>query len=188
MRALFAILALATLGLAIAACGGASKGTASGAAAIGTAGSIHKNDRDNDSDNNDDDAETFGFGHAADANDQRASAALITRYFAAAAEANGTEACSLLVPQLADSVVEDNSDVPGPRGTTCAAVVTRIFKLRHRMLVEKSASLRVVAVRVEGDKGLDILEFPEIHEDRQIAERRVGGRWRVLGLLDGIIE
>jgi hypothetical protein len=183
MRPLLGTLALLALCLGIAACGD------SGARPAGaSAPSSHERDRDNDDDHNDDDARVLYYGHAADAADRRSSIALVKRYFAAAAAEDGKRACGLLVPLLAESVVEEDGRSPGLRGRTCAAVVSKLFKMRHRMLLEKRAALEVIAVRVKGDRGLVVLNFPEIREARQLGERRVDGRWKLHELLDGIIE
>jgi hypothetical protein len=56
------------------------------------------------------------------------------------------------------------------------------------MLSRKDATLKVIAVRVEGSKALVVLDFPTIPEVRQIDERRVGHSWRLLDLFDGILE
>jgi hypothetical protein len=152
------------------------------------ASSTHGSDRDNDQDHNNDDENVLGYGHAANAADRRASVALVTRYFAAAAGGNGATACSLLMPFIAGSVVENYSHLRGLRGNTCAVVLSNLFRQRHWQFAAKSASLKVIAVRVEGDKALAVLDLPEIPEVRQMAERRLGSRWRLLVLFDGSLE
>ncbi len=190
------------LGPGVAACGGARTtphGTANAAATDGGGGgggstnalggsSTHNNDRDNDGDHNDDDEKVLYFGHAADATDQRISLALVTRYFALAATGDGAKACSLLVPFIAESVAENDGHSPALRGKTCAVVMSKLFKLHHRSLAEKNATLKAIEVRVESDRALVVLEFPTIPEVRQITERRVGSTWKLLDLLDGILE
>lgn len=194
---LLCLLTVAALGLGVAACGGAStsatsrgptKAATGDASAAATSSPPTHNDRDNDGDHNDDDEGVLNYGHAADAADREASESLVRRYFAAAAAADGARACSLLAPFVAESVVEDEGRSPALRGGTCAAVMTKLFRHQRRLLAEKNATLRVIGVRVEGDKALAILEFPAIPEVRQLVERRVGGTWRVLDLLDGILE
>lgn len=148
----------------------------------------HNNDRDNDRDHNHDDARALNYGHAADAAGRRVLATLVARYFAAAAAGDGGSACRLLVPLQAESVVEEDGRSPSLRGRTCAVVMSKLFKLHHRELAEKSAALRVIETRVKDDRGLAILYFSEIPEVREIGLRRVGGKWKVLDLLDGILE
>lgn len=208
MKPLLGGLAVVALCLGIVACGDSSKRPGA-TTDVASNRSAQENDRDNDGDHNDDDGRVLFYGHAASAADRRGSVALVTSYFAAAAAADGAKACALLVPLLAESVVEEDGRSPALRGRTCAEVMSKLFRLHHRTLVEKRAALQVIAVRVEGNKGLAVLNFPGIrevrrlgegsevlvapdsrgtHEVRQLGERRVDGTWKVLDLLDGIIE
>jgi hypothetical protein len=114
--------------------------------------------------------------------------ALVKRYYAAATAANGGEACALLAPFIAESVVERYGKTPGVTGRTCAVVMTKIFQGRHTKLAAESPTLRIPEVRLEPPSALAILEFPTIPEVRQIRLRRVGSSWRVLALIDGAIE
>jgi hypothetical protein len=150
--------------------------------------STHNNDRDNDGDHNDDDARIVYFGHTADTADRRSSVSLLTRYFAAAAAGNGAAGCAQLAPFLAESLAEEYGRSSGLRGATCPAVLSKLFRLHRGMLVRKWATLRVVGVRVEGDRALAILYFGAIPETRQMTERRVGGVWRLVQPFDGLIE
>lgn len=191
MRSRLGILAIVVLGVGLAGCGGSSsQGTASHSTRVTTVRdfSTYKNDRDNDGDHNDDDAGVLDYGHAADATDHRISVALVTHYFAAAAADDGARACSLLIPFVAESVVENEGHTPGLHGKTCAVVMSKLFKQRHAVLAMKSATLKVIGVRVEGNKALAILDFPTIPEVRQITERRDGSTWKLEDLLDGILE
>jgi hypothetical protein len=191
MRQLVGLLALVTLGLALAACGSSSGHVPPGLAGSSATEpnfSTHHNDRDNDGDHNDDDGKVLFYGHAADASDQRASSTLVRSYFAAAAAENGAQACALLAPFVAESVPEEDGHSPQLRGKTCTVVMSKLFKLHHKPLAAKSASLQVIAVRVEDQKALVVLDFPNVPEVRQIAERRIAGTWRLLDLLDGILE
>jgi hypothetical protein len=186
MKSPYRALVPLVLCLTLAACGDASKQSTGGAR--GVTSTAHKNDRDNDNDHNDDDGNVLDFGQAASATDRQVSVALVTRYFAAAAAANGAMACTLLAPLMAESVVEVDGHSAALRGSTCAQVMSKLFRLHHPMLVEKSAALKVVTVRILGNTGLIVLDFPEIPEVRQIGERRIDGRWAIFDLLDGIIE
>jgi hypothetical protein len=189
-------LAIIALGLDLAACGNSSR-VASSARANSSGNrsnyapsnfSTHNNDRDNDGDHNDDDAGVLYFGHAAGPADERAAVALVTRYFAAAAAGDGAAGCRLLAPFIAESLAEEDGHSPRLRGTTCAVVLSKLFKLHHALLAEKHATLKVIGVRLEGARGLVIFDFPAIPEVRQITERRVGHSWRLLYQLDGILE
>ena len=185
MRPLLALLVLLALCPSIAACGHTDGRPAN--ASVSTPSS-HKRDRDNDGDHNDDDAQVLYYGHAADVADRTSSIALVRNYFAAAAAKDGKRACGLLVPLLAESVVEEDGRSPALRGRTCAAVVSKLFAMHHHMLLEKNAALQVLEVRIKGNRGLVVLNFPEIPEARQFAERRIDGSWKLASLLDGIIE
>jgi hypothetical protein len=197
MRSLLGILGTIALGMGVSACGAertASQGPANAAITGGASmtassnSSTRKNDRDNDGDHNDDDGKILYYGHAASPSDRRSSIALLMRYFAAAAAEDGAKACSMLAPFVAESVAESEGRLPSLRGKTCTVVMSKLFGLHHRLLIEKNATLRVIGVRVEGDKALAVLEFSAIHEVRQITERRVGKSWRLVGLLDSILE
>jgi len=69
-------------------------------------------------------------------------------------------------------------------------VMSKLFKQKHRELAIKSATLKFYAVRINGDKALALFSFSELApEVRQLVERRdSNGTWRVLMLLDDIIE
>jgi hypothetical protein len=186
------MLAALLLGLGVAACGNSNKGATSSAAVASTSATItastHKPDRDNDGDNNDDDAKVLAYGHAANATEWRIAVALAKRYFAAAAAEDGAQACRLLAPLFAESAVELVGHSSAARDRTCATTMSKLFSAHHRLLAEKDASIKVVAVRVKGDRMLAVLEFPPLPEVRQIEERRVGAAWKIFALLDGIIE
>lgn len=151
-----------------------------------------RKDRDNDADNRSksyydkDDHSVLGFGHAARAADRSAIAALVRRYFAVAAAADGVAACSMIVPSFAKSVPEDLGQSPGPpysRGKTCAVVMSKTFEHYHRQLAAHAASLEVSRVRVEGSMGLAVLAFKGL-PGRQIQVAREGGVWMMDALLD----
>lgn len=146
------------------------------------------NDRDNDGDHNSDDGRVVGLGHPADAADFASSAALVEHYFADAATENGTAACRLLVPFIAESVVEQIGNTPQTRGKTCGAVLAKLFALRHTELAAKQATMHIEAVRVQGVHALAIIRFSSIPVSQQMTERWVSGRWLLLSVLDSLIE
>jgi hypothetical protein len=197
-RYLLVLMVSATLAVGLQACGfgGTRSGSSAGASVArgrssgpATANPVaQEKDRDNDGDHNDDDAGILEYGHVASASDQHISVALVTRYFAAAAAEDGRTACRLLAPAIAETVAEDEGHSPGLEGRTCPVVMSKLFKRDHRMLAEKKATLKVTRVRIEGSRALAVLEFSSIPETRQITERRVGNTWRIVDLVDGIIE
>jgi hypothetical protein len=194
MKHLLAMLTAALLSAGVLACGDSSAGTATRHAASSTGASAengspasYQRDRDGDRDNNRDDEHILDFGVVAGTADSQAITALVSRYFADAANEDGAKACSLLTPFIAESIVEADGHAGGLRGNNCAMVVSKLFRQHHRELADKSSHLRVIRVGVEGDRSLAVLEFPEIHEIRQITLRHQG-KWTVLDLFDGKIE
>lgn len=178
-RVLAALLAFALLSIGTSACGGATASHSS---------TTVKRDRDNDLDHNDDDAQALDWGHAAGPADRATITSLLTRYYAAAAAEEGATTCHLLMPFMAEAVAEDyghNTETPGH---SCAAVMRKLFALRHQLLVIESASLKIYAMRVGEGKALTFLTFATLPEVREITERRDGSEWKVLELLDQILE
>ncbi len=182
MKPLPVLIAIALLGLGATACGSSSNATGS------TSHHTVKRDRDDDGDNNDDDGKYLNYGHAASGTEKQALTTLVTGYYQAAATNDGAKACALLYPFIAESVVEDYGDTAALSGSTCAAVMSKLFERRHRLLVGESATLKMYAIRVNGDKALTVLSFATLPEVRLIQERRDGKTWLVMNLLDSIVE
>jgi hypothetical protein len=181
------------LGLGLLACGGSTKHSAAdpygpGNTTVTAYFPHHTADRDGDTDHNDDDDVNLDYGHAPSRAERTEMVSLVRNYYSAAVAENGAKACALLAPFLAESVAEEYGHTVGVSGRTCATVVSKIFKLRHAELVVKNATLKLPDMRAEGDKGIAILEFPAIAEVRKVNERRVNGKWRMLNVLDTIIE
>ena len=171
--------------------GATACGSGSGAATRASNGGqsvVKKRDRDNDGDNNDDDAKVLAFGQVPGAAEQKTITKLVNDYFAAAVAMDGRKGCALLTPLIAESVVESYGRSTNLRGSTCAEVVSKLYRLRHAELVRKVATLKVMRIGVEGNRSLVALEVPSIQEDRQVTLRNSGGKWTMLTLLDGNIE
>lgn len=145
-------------------------------------------DRDNDEDHNDDDERALDFGHPASPVERRAITGLIVDYYAAAVKSDGARACTLLAPQLRETLVIQNGESKSLYGRSCAVVLSKLFTLHHRELTEKEAALKVVGVRVSGGRAIGVLNFPEIPETRQFGVRVAGGRWHAFSVMDGRIE
>lgn len=180
------------LALGVAACGTTSKspGSARGSSAASATGStVLDSDRDNDSpgskgDTDNDDVLSFGMG--ADAADRVAIAALIGRYYAAAAAEKGASACAMLYWLAAEAIVEEHDRAQGgrpPLGRTCARIVSKLFKRRHRELVEDVAALEVSEMGVSGNRGLARVRFTATRE-RLVSVQRERGVWKMDVLLD----
>jgi hypothetical protein len=207
MRSLLVLLAVALLGLGVAACG-TSKATSTAAqtsstgatSATGSTTPLHaphtaENDADDhtnppapaDDYNN---GEVRGYGHAPTAAELAAITALIKRYYAIARAGEGAKACPMIDSGLAAAVPLDYGEF-GPSylhgGKTCAAVMSLLFKHDHKQLVAEVPHLQLLAVRVDGNHGMVLLGFGNLPE-RQITEVREGGVWKVAVLLDGEVE
>ncbi len=145
-------------------------------------------DRDDDSDKNDDDSHVLDYGREAVGAEKQAIMAVVTGYYAAEAAPDGSKACALLVPFVAESVVEDYGHTAELRGNSCAKVMSKLFEQQHQLLSGENATLKLYAMRVLGDKALIVLSFAVLPEVRNVTERRIAGKWRMLDLEDGILE
>lgn len=159
-----------------------------------TMGSFVHGDSDNDSDNDyldnvhkgyydSDDGDIFTYGHPASAADRRAIAALVERYYAAAAAERSAEACSLIYSVLAGALPEDYGRAPGPaylRGAnTCQMVMSRLLEHVHNHL---TGAIEVIGVRVSGDEAQAQLGSRTIPASL-ILVRRERGVWKIDELL-----
>jgi hypothetical protein len=191
--------AVVLLGLGASACSGAGgKGVpASGAhprsvtsARVALPRPAFKADADLDSDSypgEADDDNNHVFGHPASAADRRAIAALVERYYAAAAAGDGAAACSLLYSFFAESVAEDYGQAVGGSstpGATCAAVISKLFAQRRRLLKADSATLKVAAVRIRGKRGSVLLSFDGQPPRHYLQVHTELGAWKVEAMLD----
>jgi hypothetical protein len=147
-----------------------------------------KRDADGDNDNltssryDRDDGETLDFGHAASATDARAIAALMRRYYAAAAADDGASACRLIYSLVAETVAEDSGEGKASGGT-CGSVMSDTFRRNHAEWAAKSAGLRIVRTRVDGERARVVMSFGANFE-RQILLHRDNGAWKVRDLAD----
>jgi hypothetical protein len=194
MKSPFALLTM--MSLSFAACGGAGKATApwnvavtggktattaQGTSAIGES----KTDRDNDNDNptssyyDSDDNAILDYGQSANAGDKRAVTATVKRYYRTASAADGAAACSLIRSTVAESAAESYGETDAPAGKTCADVMSKLFRKRHRQLAAELAALRVTAVRIEGDRGWALLSFGTAKPPGRILMHREGAVWKV---------
>jgi hypothetical protein len=184
MRAALGLAAIVLLAVSLGACGGGASSVHSSSSASRT----HHRDRDDDFDNNDDDAHVLDYGHAATGAERRALVTLVSSYYAASAQADGAKACGLLMPFLAEGVAEELGHRPGLEGHDCATVMSKLFRQHRKLLEGESATLKFVAIRVGEGHALDVLSFAVLPEVRQITARRDGSSWKILNLLDRILE
>jgi hypothetical protein len=159
-----------------------------------TEGTVPNGDGDGDQDNDSvdgtgngyyerDDAPVRGYGHAANAAQQRALAAVVEHYFRYGADEDGAAACSLLLPSLADSAVEDYGHGVGPpylaSAKSCSEIV--VGMLRHA-IGEVTGTIYVPAVRVGGERAYVLLGSTSAPARYAILERKRGG-WKLSELL-----
>ncbi|MGH2879519.1 MAG: hypothetical protein ACRDK4_07945 [Solirubrobacteraceae bacterium] len=160
-------------------------------AGVHTTDTSHDNDADfdNDSKTNEpkayydsDDSPIRGYGEAADPSDSRAIAALVKRYYAAAAAANGARACSLVYSLFAEAIPEDYGRGAGPaysRGDTCAVVLSKLFKHDHAQI---PTSIVVSAVRIDGGQARALIGSKTAPAG-YLTVRRERGDWKIDNLL-----
>jgi hypothetical protein len=194
------------VGLGIVACGSVGKGAASSSnarsdaaaargastgAASGTSSRTleeAKLDRDNDRDNptnsyyDRDDSVVLNFGRAATDVEKQMIASVVERYFLAAAATDGVSACRLIYSILAEAIPEDyghSAGAPALHGDTCAVVMSKLFKQNRSWLAGYSAALKVTSVRIEGDRGLALLNLGPSNPASVLRVHRDGQAWGV---------
>jgi hypothetical protein len=154
-----------------------------------TGNSKYDNDADFDNDTikskgyyDGDDGGIRSYGHAASAADKRAIAALVKRYYAAAAASDGAKACPLMYSTLQEAIPEDYGQPPGPayaRGKTCAVVMSKLFAHVHSRL---AGAFEMTGVRVDGREARALLGS-RTTPARFILATRERGAWKIDELL-----
>jgi hypothetical protein len=148
-----------------------------------------KGDPDSDSDTypGEPDNEHELLGRPVRAGDARAVAALVRRYYAAAARGDGAAACRLIYAPTAEAIPAVYGGPGGPaylRGKTCAAVLSKLFRHYHKRLSAEDTALRVVAVRVYLTRGSAQFGFGGKKPTRYIMVHRERGAWKMFMMLD----
>lgn len=129
-----------------------------------------------------DDSAISASGRAASPAEERAIAALVKRYYAAAAASDGAKACRLIYSTLEEAIPEDYGQPPGPaysRGKTCAVVMSKTFAHAHSQL---AGGFAVTGVRVEGKEAHALLGSRTLPASF-ILLRRERGAWKIYELL-----
>jgi hypothetical protein len=131
------------------------------------------------------DDERQAFGRPADAADTRAITALVKRYYAAAVRHDGGNACRLLYLPLLESLTADpGSDASRDmRGTSCLAVLTKLFRFDKWLGVE-ATHIRIVVVRVDINRASVRFKIQGRRSDRYLMVHRQRHRWKIDMLLD----
>jgi len=109
---------------------------------------------------------------------------MLRRYYAAGAAGDGARGCALLYGLIAETLAEEYAHDPAFAGRSCAVVPSKLFRRSARVLRRESASLRVVAVRVDGVRGVAVLDFKDAVDRRIRLHREADGSWRMLELID----
>jgi hypothetical protein len=191
--------AVATAGLTVAGCAGgageppggstATTPTATTSSAASTAETLERDPTDRDDDRpgsryDPDNDLRLTLGRAAEGAEAGEIAALIRRYYTFAASKQAGAACSLLDPLLLESLTEraaaGHSRSPM---SMCVYLAGKLFRQRHREIVEDLAAIELVQVRVRERRGLVLARLAWVRE-RLIPVRRDGGVWKMNTLLD----
>jgi hypothetical protein len=209
MKSLLVLVTVGLLGVGLSACGANESASSSSSPAAGpktapistiptkvppepvkTSADADK-DYDVGTPEDDTNSSVLDFGHAANTTDTRSITALIKRYYAAAYAENGAQACTMLYSTLEEVVPQDyGQSPPGQpymRGTTCAAVLTLLFKHDHPQLALEHPRLEVAHVRLMEHHGIVILSFGKL-PIRQIPVAREGHTWKLSALLDSEVS
>jgi hypothetical protein len=134
-----------------------------------------------------DDEEIEIYGHAANATEWRSATAFVKSYYAAAVAEDGAAACQLLVPSLAQGLggsYEKSSEPTYLHGKTCAEVMTKLFKYRHKLMAAENAGFEVTDVRATSKTDFILLAFKGIRERRFMGVQREGNSWGLEALTD----
>jgi hypothetical protein len=174
MRPLLTLLAIASLSVPLAACGGTASQRSGSLSAVSAPthrastcsrspvnaespphyAGVPRYPRDDDGDNDSSSDENIRtFGHEADRTDARAMAATLRRYYAFAARDEGGRACAMLTRAIRKAVPLEYGLRAGHRRQTCAAIVTGIFRHFHPVILSEARKMRVIDARLEGEKG-----------------------------------
>lgn len=175
-------LAIVLFGLGLSACGGAGRG-ASPSASLSSHG-------ESAGSGSSEPAAYEGYGPKDEADEQKV-AAIVERYYAAAAADDGAKACSMLYSHMANSVAEDYGQPPGPpelRGKTCAVVMSKVFKHRDGQPTADLTAITVIGMRTNKDnEALALLRSPAMAFG-EISLHRQGSSWKILQLLGSPLQ
>lgn len=130
----------------------------------------------------DDDLPITAFGNPAPPAESRAISSLATRYYAAAATADGATACRLMYSTIEAAIVEDYGSGAGPahaRGKSCPEVMSKIFAHAHAQLTGR---LMVTDVRAKGNWAYALIGS-HAQPAARINVRRERGAWKVDALV-----
>lgn len=150
-----------------------------------------KADVDGDADNEGsgrydwDDSNVFYYGHLASVKDGTAIDAVVGRYYAAAARADGPAACRLISRRALAAMrreVEQALGFLAPRGHTCGAILSALLSRLHANFDGGAPTLGLA--RVEGHSAYVPVAFAGSAAHRFTVVRREGDVWKMDVLFD----
>jgi hypothetical protein len=203
-RAIWKLLESSTailLSIGLCACAGSHRQSSSRAfssAAVGSSGSLSAGYLASDGDNDIDDDGNKNYylnpshldsfvssaeGRRADPTERLAITRLLKRYYAAAAADNGPEACTLLDRPIVSGLDEGQTDSSQGDDTSCAVMVSQLFKQQHASLVADDVpTMSVIGVRIKGAIATATLGFMTVPVAKIRLEREMNV-WRLDALL-----
>jgi ketosteroid isomerase-like protein len=124
-------------------------------------------------------------GARASRSDRLAIAALVKRYYTAAAAEDGAQACAMLSADIVAGLSEEPQSSSSPtRQSACAVALSRVYKTQHRLLEEDDVSTMVIAdVRINHDVATAIVGFRSMPVG-SLRLRRQKGAWKIDAILD----
>lgn len=113
----------------------------------------------------------------------REISAVVSRFYAAAAQGNGAQACSLLLPSLAAATPVDYGGSVGPSylrgGKTCTEIMSRLFKYARAQL---AGSIKVTEVRTVSNRAYVLLQSKTLPYP-YITVMKYRDTWKVTNLI-----
>jgi hypothetical protein len=131
-----------------------------------------------------DDGMVAAFGHNAGPSEGKELTALVRSYEADSATGDGAAACALMYRLLARTIPESYGRPPGPpalRGTTCQAVMDKLFRQLHKQLIRK---FQIMGVRVKGNLAYVLMGAPTLPAG-YMSLKREAGSWKISAMLSG---
>jgi hypothetical protein len=185
IAAMIAVLTLSACGATDKGAGNAARSTSSRGAMAAKGGAPHRGDEDGDTGKgylDSDDPKIADFGHPANAAELDEVRSLIKYYYAAALAGDGAAACGLIDAAFKAAIPTDYGSNPSlayAKGSTCTAVLTKIFQHFHGQL---TTAFSVARVRVRGSEGFVLLSS-NVRTASYFPLQREHGKWKLIGIM-----
>ena len=121
------------------------------------------------------------YGTKADADAETAIATAVKDFYAAKSAGDGAQACALLARPARKALIDTLAQSGRLEGKGCPAVLSSLLADQAPQYREGIAGVEVTGARVEGDRGLALIEIEAIPEE-VIPVRREDGSWKVAAL------